>query len=313
MAPQRVVVVGNGRMAQLCCEILLANSAATVELVVAERRNDGAQLRLARFCQAAELPLLQPDTGIGADAVLAAIAARRPDFIFSIDNFQIFGSALLGLARSGCINFHNGPIERYRGVHAPSWAIFNDEKEHGITWHYMERSVDAGAIAAEDRFALAGTETALSLTLECIRVGVNAFKRHLGSILAGDRTRAPAIADAKHYRRADLPDGGVLNPRSTAAHIARLLRATDFRPFPNPFTYVRLNCPRGSLLVNEVHALGENSHYEPGEIVAADQQLIVACADRLLAFSAVMLQPDETVSVADAVAGLDLRVGQRLT
>ena len=163
------------------------------------------------FAKQAEIPLLQPDTGIGADAVLAAVAAQRPDFIFSIDNFQIFGSALLGIARSGCINFHNGPIERYRGVHAPSWAIFNDEKEHGITWHYMERSVDAGAIAAEDRFALAGTETALSLTLECIRVGVNAFKRHLGSILAGDRTPAPGIADAKLYRRADLPDGGVLN------------------------------------------------------------------------------------------------------
>ena len=67
------------------------------------------------------------------------------------------------------------------------------------------------------------------------------------------------------------------------------MKGKAFRPFPNPFTYVRLSCPRGSLLVNEVHALGENSHYEPGEIVVADQQLIVACADRLLAFSAVML------------------------
>ena len=224
MAPQRVVVVGNGRMAQLCCEILLANSAATVELVVAEQRNDAAQFRLARFCQEAEIPLLQPDTGIGADAVLAAIAAQRPDFIFSIDNFQIFGSDLLGIARSGCINFHNGPIERYRGVHAPSWAIFNDEKEHGITWHYMERSVDAGAIAAEDRFALAGTETALSLTLECIRVGVNAFKRHLGSILAGDRTPAPRDRGrealpprrSSRWRRAESPvDGCAHRPFAT--------------------------------------------------------------------------------------------------
>jgi len=313
MAPQRVVVVGNGRMAQQCSEILVASSGAKVALVVAERRNDAAQSRLARFCLEAGIPLLQPDTGIGTPAVLATVAAQRADFIFSIDNFQIFDAALLGAARLGCINFHNGPIERYRGVHAPSWAIFNDEKEHGITWHYMERSVDAGAIAAEDRFALAGTETALSLTLECIRVGVESFKRHLGSILAGHRSRAPALEGAKLYRRADFPDGGVLNPQSTAAHIGRLLRATDFRPFPNPFTYVRVSCPRGSLIVNEVHAVGETGRHEPGEIVVADRQLIVACADRLLAFSAVMLQPDETVSVADAVASLDLRVGQRLT
>ena len=313
MAPHRVVVVGNGRMAQRCSEILAASSAATVELVVAEQRNDAAQFRLARFCREAGITLLQPDTGIGAPAVLAAIAARRPDFIFSIDNFQIFRSALLGIARSGCINFHNAPIDRYRGVHAPSWAIFNDEKEHGITWHYMERSVDAGAIAAEERFALAGTETGLSLTLECIRVGIEVFERQLGGILAGRRTRAPEIAAARLYRRTDLPDGGVLKLTSTAAHIGRLLRATDFRPFPNPFAYVRASCPRGGLIVNEVQALGENNRYPPGEIVAADSQLIVACADSLLAFSAVMLRPDETVSVADAIAGLELRVGQRLT
>jgi methionyl-tRNA formyltransferase len=313
MAPQRVVVVGNGRMAQRCSETLAASAAATVELVVAEQRNDAAQFRLARFCQEAGIPLLQPDRGIDAPTVLAAIAAQRPDFIFSIDNFQIFGSALLGAARSGCINFHNALIERYRGVHAPSWAIFNDEKEHGITWHYMERSVDAGAIAAEERFALAGTETGLSLTLECIRVGVAAFERDLHAILAGHRTRKPEMADAQLYRRADLPDGGVLNLTSTAAHIGRLLRATDFRPFANPFTYVRASCPRGSLIVNEVHAVGENDGYQPGEIVAADSQLIVACADSLLAFSAVMLQPDETISVADAIASLELRAGQRLT
>jgi methionyl-tRNA formyltransferase len=313
MAPQRIVIVGNGRMAQLCAALLLKNSAATVRLVVAEQRNDAAQYRLAGFCQAANIPLLQPDAEVNADFVIAAIAAQRPDFIFSIDNFQLFGDALLSLPRAGCINFHNAPIERYRGVNAPSWAIFNDEKEHGITWHYMGRAVDAGAIAAEDRFALTGVETALSLTMECIDVGVSAFERALERILAGHRMPAPRMAQAKLYRRTDLPDGGVLNLKATAAHIGRLLRATDFRPFSNPFTYARLRCPRGDLIVNEVQPLGANTRHDPGEIVVADRELIAACADRLLSFTAVMLQPDETASVAEAIAGLRLRAGERLT
>lgn len=312
MAPQRVVIVGNGRMAQLCVALLLKNSAATVRLVVAEQRPDAAQSRLAAFCRAANIPLLQPDAEVNADAVIAAIAAQRPDFIFSIDNFQIFGDGLLSLPRAGCINFHNAPIERYRGVNAPSWAVFNDEKEHGITWHYMDRSVDAGAIAARERFALTGAETALSLTLECIEVGVSAFERNLERILAGERMPAPAMAQARLYRRTDLPDGGVLNLRATAAHIGRLLRATDFRPFSNPFTYARLHCPRGDLIVNEVQPLGANTDLAPGEIVVADRELVAACADRLLSFTAVMLQPDETTSVADAIAALGLRAGQRL-
>ncbi len=312
MAAKRVVIVGNGRMAQACGEILSRNSTATLRLVVAELRKDAAQGRLARFCQSVETPLLQPENGVNDASTLAAIAAERPDFIFSIDNFQIFGAELLGLAPGGCINFHNAPIERYRGVHAPSWAIFNDEKYHGITWHHMERAVDAGSIAAEERFALTGRETALSLTLECIRIGVNAFERRLEDILAGQRTPVRDIARAKIYRRSDVPDDGVLDLRSTAAHIDRLLRATDFRPFPNAFTYARLRCPRGDLIVNEAQPLGANTGHPPGEIVAADRELVVACSDRLLSLSAVMLRPDEGASIEEAIATLDLRSGQQL-
>jgi methionyl-tRNA formyltransferase len=312
MAAKRVVVVGNGRMAQRCSELLLRSAAADLRLVVAEQRNDAAQSRLARFCDEASVRLLQPKGAINAADVLAALAAERPDIIFSIDNFQIFGDELLEIARYGCINFHNGPIDRYRGVHAPSWAIFNDEKEHGVTWHYMQRRIDAGAIAAEDKIALNGDETALSLTLECIRVGVDAFERALDDILAGRRIRALGTATAKLYRRSDLPDGGVLDLRSTAAHIGRLLRATDFRPFPNPFTYVRLPCPRGALIVNEVEPVGASAGHAAGEIVAADQRLVVACADRLLSLAGVMLQPDEAANVTEVIPALGLRVGQRL-
>ena len=251
MPPKRVVVVGNGRMAQECSYILLRSSAATVPLLVAEQRADTAQLRLTRFCQQNGIPLLESNAGVNSDVVLTTITAQQPDFIFSIDNFQVFGKDLLRIAPSGSINFHNAPISRYRGVHAPSWAIFNDEKEHGITWHYMEPGVDAGAIAAEERFALTGAETALSLILDCIRVGTHVLERRLDSILAGHRTAAIGVSGAKMYRRVDVPDHGMLDLRSTASHIDRLLRATDFRPFENPLGYARLRCSRGDLIVNK--------------------------------------------------------------
>ena len=310
MTAKRVVIIGNGRMAQVCCEILARSSAAALRLVIAEPRRDAAQQRLARFCRDAAIPLLQP-ASVNAPDVLSAVSAEQPDFIFSIDNFQLFGRELLGLARGGCINFHNGPIERYRGVHAPSWAIFNGETDFGISWHYMERAVDAGSIAAAVQFPLSGNETALTLTLQCIQAGIAAFEQHHERILRGDRQPAPDIGNARVYRWNDLPNDGVLDLGATAAEIDRLLRATDFRPFPNTFTYARLRCERGDLLVNEARPLGPNSAHEPGGIVAAKGELIVACKDRLLSLSAVMLQPDETATVAEAVAALGLRAGQR--
>jgi methionyl-tRNA formyltransferase len=312
MAARRVVIVGNGRMAQTCAEILARNGSCALRLVVAERRDDTAQARLAAYCRKSEIPILQPAGSINSPEAVAAIAAEAPELIFSIDNFQIFGGDLLSAAREGCINFHNGPLERYRGVNVPSWAIFNGEATHGIAWHYMVAAVDSGAIASERRFALNGKETALSLTLECVRAGLAAFEEDLERMLAGERHAAPAGV-GRNYRRADLPDGGVLNLRSTAAHIDRLLRATDFRPWPNTLTYARLRTPRGDLLVNEARSVGAIGQHAAGQIVRADKELVVACADALLSLDAVMLHPDEPIDLSEAVAALSLRSGQRLT
>lgn len=312
MTAKRVVIVGNGRMAQACAQILLRDGAASVRLVVTERRGDAAAARLGSFCKNAAIPILQPSSSINANEVVAAVAAESPDLVLSIDNFQIFGDALLATARGGCINFHNGPIDRYRGVNVPSWAIFNGEAAHGVTWHYMAPAVDSGPIAAERRFPLTGQETALSLTLECVRVGLLAFEEDLARILAGEQYPAPAER-VPSYRRGQLPAGGALSLRSSAAEIDRLLRATDFRPLPNPFTYARLATPRGDLIVNEAKPVGSRARHVPGEVVSADGELVLACGDSLLSIEAVMLRPDESASIREAVEALDLHAGQRLT
>jgi methionyl-tRNA formyltransferase len=310
MARTRIVIVGNGRMAQNCAAILLDHADVSLLLVAAEKRRDPAQSRLAGFCRKREVPLLLHEGSINDRAIVARVAAERPDLILSIDNLQIFDNEILSVPARGCINFHNGPIERYRGVHVPSWAILNGEPEHGVTWHYMERAVDAGAIAAARTFPLTGSETALSLTLECIRIGTEVFEEGLESVLAGVKSPVLASPAAKLYRRSDKPNGGILDLREPASQIDRVLRATDFRPLENPFTYARLQLPRGDLIVNEARPVADNRQHRPGDIVtAAGDELVVACADRLLAIRAVMLAPDEEASIADAIRQLELAPG----
>ena len=63
--------------------------------------------------------------------------------------------------------------------------------------------------------------------------------------------------------------------------------------------------------MNEARPLSANVNHEPGEIVAVHDEIVVACRDRLLSLSAVMLEPDETATIAEAVAALALRPGQR--
>src|SRR5271154_5797135 len=60
------------------------------------------------------------------------------DYLFSIVNSQIISAELLQLPQQLAINFHDSLLPRYAGMHATSWAILNQEKMHGISWHVMD-------------------------------------------------------------------------------------------------------------------------------------------------------------------------------
>lgn len=64
------------------------------------------------------------------------------DYLFSIVNSQILPVSVLQFPRVCAINYHDSPLPKYAGVNAISWAILNQEKTHGITWHKMTEQVD---------------------------------------------------------------------------------------------------------------------------------------------------------------------------
>lgn len=313
MTVRRAVVIGNGRPAQECLSILVAHPGVEIRTVVLEPGADLAQRRLSAYCTDHELRALVNSTSVNSPEVVERLTEDAPDFIFSINNFQILKPSLLSIPKMGAINFHNGPIPEYRGVNAPSWAIWNDEDSHGVSWHYMESKVDLGDIAAEERFTLGGDETALSLTLRCIDVGVRLFKSRLSQILAGERTTISECAQARYYSKRDLPNGGFLDLTWDYAKISRLLRATDFRPFPNSFTFAKLAINGHDLIINEIEPERPNTGHMPGTIVQAEGgTLTVACRDQLLRVTRVMSAPGVETSIAERIEALDLRPGQHL-
>ena len=67
------------------------------------------------------------------------------------------------------INFHDGPLPRYAGLHVTSWALLNQEREHGVSWHVMEVGVDTGDVLAESRFQLSDDDTAFTVNAKVLR------------------------------------------------------------------------------------------------------------------------------------------------
>ena len=95
-------------------------------LCVGHARREVAQSRLEQAAGAAGVPYLDAPN-LNDPTILAAMRAARPTYIVSVNNFRILGEDCLAIPQRGAINFHDGPLPRYGGVHPCSWAILRGE------------------------------------------------------------------------------------------------------------------------------------------------------------------------------------------
>ena len=57
-------------------------------------------------------------------------------------NNYLFPSSITTIDSFTIINYHNAYLPRYQGGNAITWAIFNEEKYTGSTWHYVTNKTD---------------------------------------------------------------------------------------------------------------------------------------------------------------------------
>jgi methionyl-tRNA formyltransferase len=226
------------------------------------------------------------------DAV-AWLKRLQPDLIFSVNNWDLIHADLLAVPADGIINFHNGPLPAYRGVNIPSWAIMNGEQLHGVTWHFVTAEIDAGDIVATETFELSSKETAISLTLRCIKTGLQLFPRLLDQYASGGIASSPQEGEGRYYSASTSPPNeGYLDFNWPFERLSAIVRGLSFRPFDNPFTYPRIHAGTETLLISGIsfcERRKEGNPWECGEIRAIDGKgILVRARDGLVRLSGLM-------------------------
>jgi len=67
---------------------------------------------------------------------------------------NILKESVFKIPRLGSINVHQGLAPYYRGCPAVFWELFNDEREVGLTVHFVETKVDTGKIVMQETVPL---------------------------------------------------------------------------------------------------------------------------------------------------------------
>jgi|GEM_PF-3498683 len=203
----------------------------------------------------------------------ADISATGPfDFLFSIVNDLVLSEAYLTLPRLGAINYHNALLPRYAGVFATSWALLNNEKEHGITWHLMEPRVDAGDILIQRTVPIEPHHTAYTLNQACHAAALAALAGLLDQWRQGLYPRTPQDPANRTYYplQRKPPQAGLIVWPDETASIARLVRALLRGTIDNSFELPRFLYGNSFMIVEAIETAPVFIRSSPGTIVAID-------------------------------------------
>ena len=91
---------------------------------------------------------------INANEFISIIEKYNCDLFVSMSFNQIFKTKIINLPKYKTINCHAGKLPFYRGRNVLNWVLINDEKEFGITVHYVDEGIDTGDIILQRSYPI---------------------------------------------------------------------------------------------------------------------------------------------------------------
>lgn len=207
---------------------------------------------------------------------------EKVDVLFNVHSLFIVHPAVVAAPRIGSFNLHPGPLPRYAGLNAPSWAVFNGEETHAVTLHWMDDGIDTGPVVWTETFELTDTDTGLSVSGKCVRRGIPLVARLVRMALddAGAIPRHEQDRAGRRYFSAGPPNAGRLEWTSPASEILRFVRAADYAPFPSPWPHPRAELSGVWVGVAKAVATGLPSADPPGTVKSVTEAgVAVATSD----------------------------------
>jgi methionyl-tRNA formyltransferase len=104
------------------------------------------------------------------------------DLFVSMSFNQILRKQILSIPLKGFINCHAGALPFYRGRNILNWVLINDEKEFGVTAHYIDEGIDTGDIILQKKSLITDEDNYSTLLARAIGLCAEVLYEALVSI-----------------------------------------------------------------------------------------------------------------------------------
>jgi methionyl-tRNA formyltransferase len=133
-----------------------------VEVLFIVPRTDTKDDTLKKYADKCQIDYLFP-VNINSDDFIKKVKTYDCDLFVSMSFNQIFKTEIINVPKLKTINCHAGKLPFYRGRNILNWALINDEKDFGITVHYIDEGIDTGDIILQREFPISDKDNYGSL------------------------------------------------------------------------------------------------------------------------------------------------------
>lgn len=254
----------DGPWSHLAFEKLLKDE--TIEILFIVPRTDTNDNTLEKFAEQYKIAYLWP-MNINSAEFIEIAKSYDVDLFVSMSFNQIFKAPILAVPKLGVINCHAGKLPFYRGRNILNWALINDEKEFGITVHYVDEGIDTGDIIKQEIFPITDNDDYSSLLdiayMKCASILYLAIK----DIQSGESQRIVqnSIHPVGFYCGRRGPGDEIINWNQTSRSLFNFIRSIN-KPGPMATTYLDGN----EIKINRSRLIDFAPEYIciPGQVIA---------------------------------------------
>lgn len=236
----KIMFLGQRPIGELCFEQLLKgqNHNYCIAAVVTNKHSADVwwhSNKIYGSCVEANIPVAD-NSGRNEEILKKLIIDKKINYIVSVGHSWILSDEILQLVNYQAVNLHLAKLPDYKGNFTYNHAILNQEKEYGVTFHWMADKVDAGDYIFTKEFPVKDDDTAYSLYLKSVEEGLNLFKKfveYIGSNKELPRRRMEG--NGHFYSRKSLDGLREMQCYDNPEEIARISRAFYFPPFENAY------------------------------------------------------------------------------
>lgn len=275
----RIGYFGGRKWAYEPFEKIVADERFEIVFVVLVFSNPDLILR--KMAEERNIPVLM-HKDVNSQEFIDLIAKYEADIFVNMFHDQIYKPELFNFPKYKFINTHPGKLPFYRGLCSLNWALINDEKEFGVTTHYVDEGIDTGDIITQMVYPITDEDNYGTLLEKAYAGCTEAVMDALTKIYEGkvSRIKQKDIDAIGIYGGRREEGDEIIDWNQTSREIFNFVRALAV-PGPRALSWISGN----KIRINKVKMIPEASPYKgiPGQIVGITESgFIVKTGDTIV-------------------------------